>query len=459
LGGPFVTSGRSLPGRRLGATLSLLTGLQILASLGLQAYLILRLGAGVATDAFYAGATVSQVIPFITVDTLAMVLVPLLASKSDEELTSHAWSLCLAATAIFSALAAVLFAIAPQLAALIVPGFSAEGKALTALLTRIHVLGMAGTACTAAMTSVFQVRHRFLWPPMAALASSAISMVAVFLLLDQWGIAAAAWAQVFAYSFPAVVMLAVLGRPKRLEWRWDLVREVIGRQKPLILTKAYFAASAPVDRILVSFLPAGSLVILELVSRFFGAAQRMISQGLLAPYLPQLSRLAEDRSWPAFRALYGRQSKWVLAVTTLVVVGIELSALGMLVWLSRGHHLILGNLTADNVRQLAWLSVFVAGALPCSVLANGYANAYYAQGDTSTPSRIGATTFTAGLLLRAVGFWLGGIEGIALAGTLVAGAAAAWLWHGLNARTARLMREDDAVVGAPLTSLHEANQT
>jgi putative peptidoglycan lipid II flippase len=453
-----VTSGRSLPGRRLGATLSLLTGLQILASLGLQAYLIFRLGAGTATDAFYAGATVSQVIPFITVDTLAMVLVPLLASKSEDELTSHAWSLCLAAMAIFSALAAVLFAIAPQLASLIVPGFSPEGKALTASLTRIHVLGMAGTACTATMTSVFQVRDRFLWPPMAALASSAISMVAVLLLLDRWGITVAAWAQVFAYSFPAVVMLTVLGRPTRLEWRWDLVREVIGRQKPLILSKAYFAASAPVDRMLVSFLPAGSLVILELVSRFFGAAQRMVSQGLLAPYLPQLSRFAEDRNWPAFRALYGRQSKWVLAVTATVVVGIEVSALALLAWLSRGDHLFLGNVTADNVRQIAWLSAFVAGALPCSVLANGYANAYYAQGDTSTPSRIGVTIFTAGLFLRAIGFWLGGIEGIAIAGTIVAAAAAIWVWLGLNARTARLMREGDTAQ-APLTSLHEANQT
>ena len=56
-----------------------------------------------------------------------------------------------------------------------------------------------------------------------------------------------------------------------------------------MLSKAYFAASAPFDRLLVSFLPAGSLVIFELVGRLFAAAQRMISQGVIAPVLPQLS--------------------------------------------------------------------------------------------------------------------------------------------------------------------------
>ncbi len=136
-----MTSGRALPGRRIGVLLSALTGMQILASLALQLYLLTRLGAGVITDAFYAGATVSQVIAVIAIDTLAVVLVPLLASKSADELRDDAWSLCLAAMVGYTVIALMLSVVAPLVASAVVPGFGAEAKALTASLMRIHLLG------------------------------------------------------------------------------------------------------------------------------------------------------------------------------------------------------------------------------------------------------------------------------------------------------------------------------
>ena len=80
-------------------------------------------------------------------------------------------------------------------------------------------------------------------------------------------------------------------------------------------------------------------------------------------------------------------------------------------------------------------------ALACGVLATVFSNAYYAQGDTSTPSRIAAASLTCGLPLRALGYWLGGIAGLALAATISAIITAVWLLIPLRRRTARLTRE------------------
>ncbi len=452
-----MTADRALPGRRIGVLLSSLTALQILASLALQLYLLMRLGAGVTTDAFYAGATVSQVIAVIAIDTLAVVLVPLLASKSEEELHADAWSLCLAAMTLFTVIALGLSAIAPALVSVVVPGFGPEAKAMTGSLMRIHLLGMGGTACTLVLTSVYQIRQRFLWPQITALGASLVALLIVVATLDVWGIAAAAWAQLLAYTLPGVIMLAALGRPPRIEWRWDLLRQVVVRQRPLLLSKGYFAASAPFDRLLISFLPAGSLVIFELVSRLFSAMQRVVVQGMLAPWLPELSRLASTRAWPMFRLICRQLAMRTVVLTLLLVAGLEVAVLGTIAWLTDVHGAVAGNLTADSLRQFAWLAALLAGVLPCGVLAHVFSNAYYAQGDTATPSRIAAATLTCGLPLRAGGYWLGGIAGLAAAATLTALITAVWLLTSLNRHTAELSREQKRAADSGFSRWREVN--
>lgn len=435
-----MTADRVLLAPRLGVTLSTLTGLQILASLGLQAYVLAKLGAGVATDAFYAGSTIAQVISIVTIDTLAVVLVPMMAASSDDELRRQAWSLCLAAVVGFTAVALVLSLAAPLLTSLIVPGFSAEAKALTASLTRVQLLGLAGTACTVIITTVYQVRSRFVWPPLAALGASLAAWALVYSTLGRWGVEAAAWGQVLAYSAPSLLLLPALGWPRQLEWRAETLREVFRRQKPLMLSRAFFVTSAPLDRLLISFLPAGSLVLFEAISRLFAAVQRVITLGLLAPLLPRLSRLARDHEWRTFKSMCARQVYWVIGLSLLVVAGIELGALGTMIWLADGQRPLAGNITTENVRQLAWLAALLAGVLPCSVVASALSNAFYAHGDTATPSRIAALSFTVGTALRASGFWLGGLEGLAVGATLAALLHAAWLGVTLTNRVAGLVR-------------------
>ena len=127
--------GRSLPGRRLGATLSLLTGLQILASLALAGVpdhaprrrrrnrRVLRRRHPVAGDRGHRHRHAGGV------------LVPLLAHKHRggapfERLVVVPWRPFRASRA----LALLLAAAAPIIATAIVPGFTPEGKALTAQL-------------------------------------------------------------------------------------------------------------------------------------------------------------------------------------------------------------------------------------------------------------------------------------------------------------------------------------
>ena len=62
----------------------------------------------------------------------------------------------------------------------------------------------------------------------------------------------------------------------------------------------------------------------------------------------------------------------------------------------------------------------MSGILPFLGTANSHINAYYAMGDTRTPTKIGILTYAFGLLLKVAGFGFAGIKGMALAVSLCA---------------------------------------
>jgi putative peptidoglycan lipid II flippase len=435
-------------GRSLGLLLSSLTGLQIVAALGLQGYLIAKLGAGAATDAFYAGGTLAQVIAAIAIDTLAVVLVPLFSTCTAEQQRTHGWLMCAVAMAGFTALALVLAPAAQIVTSLLVPGFSEEARALTADLTRVHLLGLGGTACTVVISAIHQVRGHFVRPPVAALVSSLAAWIVVVWTIDVGGIVAAAWAQVLAFTLPALLLLPGLGRPPRHGWEPRILLDVGRRLGPLVAARGYFLISAPLDRWLVSFLPAGSLVLFEIVSRVFGAIQRVFTQGVLIPVLPHLSRVAHAQDWHAFTALYRRMASAMGVIGVMAVVGLEVGALVGMSWLGDSGRQVLGRISAGDLREIAWLAMLMSGILPGQIVISALSGAYYAQGNTRSPSRIAAVAFTFGTGLKVLGFWLFGIQGLAFAVTVWSVAHCAALALSLRREVAQLVRQQELVVAA-----------
>jgi peptidoglycan biosynthesis protein MviN/MurJ (putative lipid II flippase) len=63
----------------------------------------------------------------------------------------------------------------------------------------------------------------------------------------------------------------------------------------------------------------------------------------------------------------------------------------------------------------------MSGMLPFIGLTSSQVNAYYAMGDTKTPARIGFLVYTIGIVFRIVGFFTGGLAGMAVAVSCWAG--------------------------------------
>jgi putative peptidoglycan lipid II flippase len=403
----------------LGLQLSAITGLQILASFGMQWYVVTLLGAGAATDALYAGAVFPQVATVLLIESLTSVIVPLLAAHRDKDAEQTTWLLLSIMTVVFSALTVVLYFSIRWLIPLLVPGFAPATKALAMSLARVQVLGLVFGALTAPLSALCQVRSRFRLTALSSLAGLAIGCLLLVTGLKRFGIELAAWAQVVATGIPTLILLPFAGRIRVATWQPETMRIIYSRVKPLVFSKGFYMLSIPVDRFLASFLAPGSIVVLELANRFYTAVLRVLTQGVLTPFLPTLSRYAHENRWAEFRRVNRRQVLFMAIPASLVVVCVVAGSFAVMSWASAQHGIrVAGNLTADKVGLIALVLVYMSGLVPAVACSAAYTSAFFAQGDTRTPARIGVAFFIVGFACKVAGFFLGGLKGIAFAVTL-----------------------------------------
>jgi len=72
-------------------------------------YIVTLLGVGIATDAFFASGALPQLIFLVASFSLTQVLVPLLATESEDRFGLDAWSLFLGISAVFCVMSVILF--------------------------------------------------------------------------------------------------------------------------------------------------------------------------------------------------------------------------------------------------------------------------------------------------------------------------------------------------------------
>ena len=404
---------------RLSLQLSGVTAFQILFSFAVQWVIIAHLGASVDADALFAGYTIPQVIISLGIDSLVFVLVPLLASRSEADLVESGWQLFIGIGVTFLALAIVLRAATPLLIHLMVPGLSTAGKQLATALAKIQVLSIVGAACYALLTSLYQVRNRFLLPALCVLLASMAGLGLLLWKLPSRGVYLAAWIQLLINTLPALLLLPVLGPIGPFRLNIGLIKQVFRALRPLVLGAAYYRSGIFVDRLLASFLMPGSIVIQDMCGRVHIAIARMINQGLVTPVVPVLSRLAENRKWDEFRAVVRVKALNMFLINATILAGIVLGGFAVRHILPAAvlRH-VLGNLSPQTTTKLVAVFLASSGLVLFSGLSHIFATAYYSEGDTVTPTKIGAVSYTVGLLLKVVGFFTAGLIGIALATSL-----------------------------------------
>jgi putative peptidoglycan lipid II flippase len=392
--------------------LSFLTGLQIAVAFGVQWYVVARLGIGAQTDALYAGLTVPQIVMVLGIESLVFVLVPFLSKRTCSQIEADVWQFMGGLGLLFTGIAVAIILTASWFVPLLVPGFSQAGKELTVSLTRIQALGVIGALFNAILCSFYQARNKFIRPALAILLSSIAGWSILFLGLNHFGVKLAGWAQVLMLTGPALILFPGLGWPKGVSYNPAIFREVWRGTRPIVLSSAYGRTGVILDRILASFLAPGSLVALDLAQRMNAAVSRILTQGMVTPIVPDLARLAHAEQWERFRSLYRQKAFQVFGASALLLVaalfgGYMLQLPAMSHWADKA--------VIKSVLSVWTVAFSMSGVLLCASLNHTITSAYYSAGNTATPNKLAVLGYTLGLIFKVAGFYMAGVNGMALA--------------------------------------------
>jgi putative peptidoglycan lipid II flippase len=390
-------------------TLAILAGANILVTLAFQWFVITRLGVGVETDALFAAMAVPQLILLVVSSSLTHVLVPLLAVEDESTFHQNAWGFFLGISAVFTALAVLLFATAAYWVPWLVPGFTKAGQQLTVSLTRIQLISMIFTAAVAVLWSVYRARQKFIWVELSTLISSIVGFTLLLKVLPVYGVMGASLLIVLRTALQTVWLLPGLGRWYWPDWRSPAMREAWSRVRPLLLGNSYFRTDQLLDRFLASMAPAGGLSLLYLGQQIYGVANVVTEKAIAAPMVPQLAVLADSSRWREFRRAY---QKRVLAMGGLTALGY----LGLLVVGERILNILIGHggVTHDNVHLLWLIMVALVGYFIAGAMGFVTSPTFYAMGDTRTPTRLSVITYTLYIPAKVFGFLRYGLLGMAV---------------------------------------------
>jgi putative peptidoglycan lipid II flippase len=372
-------------------------------------YVVTRLGVGVETDAFFASGALPQLIFLVASFSLTQVLIPLLTTEDEKTFRQDAWGFFLSVTGLFFLLGVGLFVLAGYWVPLLVPGFSDEAKQLAISLSRIQMLAMVGNASVAVLWSVHYARQKFIWAELSPVFANILSLLFLFWTLPQYGIVAAAWANVLNLAIKVGFLMPLLGRWQRPQWNSYAMREAWRRVKPFLLGQTYSKSDPLVDRFLSSMSTAGNLSLLYIGQQIFSAINLVIMKAISAPTVPRLALAAKSGEWISFRRTY-RQRLWWMAGLGIAASVILLVFGESLLHLMIGH----GGITAQNVRMLWWIMLALSGLLIGGTAGQVTSVAFYAMGDTKTPTMLFIWTFTIYIPIKVLVFLHYGLVGLAV---------------------------------------------
>ncbi len=350
---------------------------------------------------------------------LSSALIPIIASLLAKDEEARAWRVVSTVTTLMLSLLLVLVAVAmlvaPQLVALMAPGFDGALLAETTELTRIMMLSPLFLALGAVMTSALNSRGRFAAAALAPLVYN-LGMIggAVFLAESMGlaglavGVVAGAIGHVLVQA-PAIVRMGVRIRP-RLEVSDDQARLALLLMVPRALGLGATQLVFLVITSLATTLGTQAVVVFNFSFGMLQIPIGVIGVPLGVVLLPSLSRAAADGATEGFTRLLVRG----LAILGFVMIGI--AGLGIVV--SEDLVRILFGVAgiSENAIEATGLAlaVFLVGLTAHSLIAV-LARAFFALKDTKTPVLAALGAVAANILLANVFVGPLGLNGLALA--------------------------------------------
>src|SRR5207249_73513 len=152
-----------------------------------------------------------------------------------------------------------------------------------------------------------------------------------------------------------------------------------------------------------------SLSLLYIGQQIYSATNLIVTKAISTPSVPHLAIAAKTGEWSSFKRIYYERLLWMLGITIAAAIGLFVIGEPLL-YLMIGH----GGITTENVNTLWWILLALVGVLIGGAAGQVISGAFYAIGDTRTPTMLFIGTYTVYIPIKILVFLRYGVIGLAV---------------------------------------------
>lgn len=375
-------------------------------------------GASARTDALFIAATIPFALASVLLASANQALVPLINAwfrdHGVEAALDRVNGLLGSSLVLATGVAVVGAAISPVLPSLLAPGASPATRASATTITALLFITVITRVGAEVVRALLNARFSFAAPASMPIAENLAVLGTTLLLADRLGVRAVAVGYVvggilqFGYMYGVAWSRGLRVRP-RVRFRDPEIRRAFRLLRlPLAGTGLNMIARA-VERFLASFLPAGSITILNyawvIVNSLGGA---IFFRSVVVALLPRLSEARRDDD--VSRRIVGDGIR-LMGLISIPLTAIVIVLAGPLVRLAFQR----GAFTASSALLLSAVLAIYALQFPLDALTRVFQSFWYSRLDTRVPFINVALGVGVDVALASVLVWPFGVRGLALA--------------------------------------------
>lgn len=283
---------------RLG-TLVLFVGTLISRMLGFvrEVAMATIFGTTVSTDTWLMASILPNLLFGTIYSALSNVIVPVMSGRGIESVNDQetfAGEMLAACTAVALILTAGGEAFAPWAVRMLAPGFDLVKLSSTLLMTRIMIPTVVFWILSGLLMGILQSKDIYAPTSSAPVVMNIVRISTIVVLGRLFGIAGVALGFTLAVLTQLVYLMSVFGASGlRLRYRWSLshpwTRQALRLSLPFFYASAAGTTGVVVDRILASYLPAGSIAALNYALVLSQLPNAIIVNAYVIPYFTRIS--------------------------------------------------------------------------------------------------------------------------------------------------------------------------
>jgi len=273
-------------------------------SLGKEIFVANYFGITKVMDAFYAAVTVPNMINNVLLTTFGAVFIPVFIKcelKNRDEANRIASAVMNFLFIFFVFISLVLFSFAPWIIKYGFHGMSPESINLAAKLLRIISFTLVMSGMVGIMTGILNAFKHFAWPAFSQMFVTAFTILFILLFVKEWGIFVLAYGLLAGLLIQFFSLMPVAGR-KGFRYYFDFnfkhpaVKEMLSLALLLFTVLVGGQLNIAVDRIMASYLAAGSIAALGYASKLVQVPLIIFSGSVALAVFPFFSsQVAENK--------------------------------------------------------------------------------------------------------------------------------------------------------------------